>query len=262
MKVRAILLVPAALAVVIGWQLSASHVSWAKAAADKAASGVVELKVSDVKDAKGDGPDGKGNTADDTWGFWFELAHSKGKYARLDLHTSTMSEQKKKSGIQGKVTGPIGSRLPNPQDSEGWIFHSDWDGRFEGVWGDKKANQVIMYPYVEKNSHGAVAVTYKVPATGKYTVTGKVTDLQVQPQFKQHDGITWMIEVADGGKKGELIKKGDPIGDGGGRPDSAEFKAEKVSVEQGKLLRLVIHPNKWWGSDMTRVELRIERVSE
>ena len=262
MKVRVIFSVLLVLAVVSGWQLLASQASWAKAADDKAASSVVELKVSDVQNAKGDGPDGKGNTDDDTWGFWFELAHKKGQYARLDLHTTKMSEAQRKNGIKGKVTGPIGSRLPNPQDTEGWIFHSDWDGRFEGVWGDKKADQVIMYPYVEKGSHGAVAVTYKVPVTGKYTVSGKVTDIQVQPEYEQHDGITWMVEAANGGAKGKLLGKGGPIGDGHGRPDSGEFKVEKASLEAGELIRLVIHPNKWWGSDMTKVELRIERVEE
>ena len=223
---------------------------------------VVELKVADVQDIQGDGPDGKGNTADDTWGFWFELAHAKGRYVRLDLATKTMSPQQRNKGIPRKVHGPIGSRLPNPKDTEGWIFHSDWDGRFEGVGGDTKANQVIMYPYVEKNSHRAVALTYTVAVTGRYTISGKVTDLQVQPQYRQHDGFTWMIEVADGGQRGKLIKKGKPLGDGHGRPDSARFKAENVSIRRGKLLRLVIHPNNWWGSDMTRVELRIERLKE
>jgi len=260
MKVRAILPVIVVLAAMILWQLLAGHP--AGAADDKASSGAVELKVGDVYNAKGDGPDGKGNTADDTWGFWFELAHSKGKYARLDLHTTKLSEQQRKKGIPRKVTGPIGSWLPNPNDTEGWIYHSDWDGRFEGAWGDKKAKQVILYPYVEKGAHCAVAVTYKAPSAGKYTVSGKVTDLQVHPQFKQHDGASWRLEVADGGNRGKQIAKGGPFGDGHGRPDSADVKAEAFEVEKGKLIRLVIHPNKWWGSDMTKVELRIERVGD
>jgi len=227
--------------------------------ADKASDDVVTLKARDVYHHKGDGPDGKGNTADDTWQFWFELAHAKRRYARLSLHTATMSAQQKAKGIRRKITGPIASWLPNPKDTEGWIYKSDWDGRFEGIWGDKKAKQVIMYPYVEKGSHGSVALSYKVPATGSYTVWGKVTDLKVAPQFRQHDGFTWKIEVADGAKVGKAIKKWGPIGDGKGRPDSMNFKVEKLSVEKGKLIRFVCHPNKWWGSDMTKVELKIKR---
>jgi len=45
-----------------------------------------------------------------------------------------------------------------------------------------------------------------------------------------------------------------------GPRDSAELKAEKFAVARGQLIRLVIHPSRWWGSDMTKVELRIERV--
>jgi len=221
---------------------------------------VVVLKVADVRDIKGDGPDGKGNTADDKWGFWFELAHGRGTFARLRLATATMTDAQRKNGIKRKIYGPIGSWLPNPKDTEGWIYKSDWDGRFEGAWGDTKADQVIMYPYVEKGSHCSVALTYQVAVPGTYTVSGKVTDLQVHPQFKRHDGAAWKIEVADGGKRGKLIAKGGPFGDGHGRPDSAELKAEKFAVERGQLIRLVIHPNRWWGSDMTKVELRIERV--
>ncbi|HUS47616.1 MAG TPA: GDSL-type esterase/lipase family protein [Phycisphaerae bacterium] len=220
---------------------------------------VVELKFSDVLDLKGDGPDGKGNTADDMWSFKFELAHAPGTCGYLDLATQTMPEDQRKNGIRKKVTGPIASRLPNPQDSEGWIFHSDWDGRFEGVWGDKKANCVMLYPYVEKNTHSWVAVQYLVAVEGKYTVSGKVTDVEVQPQFEQHDGATLLIEVAEGDGKGELIRKVGPFGDGGDRPDSLEFKVEKIPVKRGQCLRFAIDPNEWWGSDLTKLELKIER---
>ncbi|MCE5327594.1 MAG: GDSL-type esterase/lipase family protein [Planctomycetaceae bacterium] len=235
----------------------------------KTAPKVVELTPEAVRDVQGDGPDRKGNTADDSWGFWFELVHAGNTFQRLDLATQTMSADQRQNGIvdlkakrgQKKVQGPIASKLPNPKDSEGWIFHSDWNGCFEGAWGDVKGKQVILYPYVEKNSHGAVAVTYLAPATGKYKVSGKVTDLQVQPEYAQHDGVTWKLEVAphDGGK-GVEIARGGPIGDGKGRPDSGEIKAEPAAVRQGQDIRLVIHPNKWWGSDMTKVELKIERL--
>jgi alpha-L-fucosidase 2 len=222
---------------------------------------VVELTPAIVRDIKGDGPDGAGNTMDDAWGFWFELAHKKGTFARLDLATRTMSERDRRRGRRKKIDGPIAGMLPNPKDSEGWIYHSDWNGKFEGAWGDVKDNQVILYPYVEKNSHCAVAVTYTVAVAGEYTVTGKVTDLQVHPQYKVHDGIIWIVEVATGGNAGREIARGGPIGDARGRLDSGEVRAEAFRVKQGECIRFVVHPNKWWGSDMTKVELKIERVT-
>jgi len=228
----------------------------------KTAPKKVTLTVDIVRDLKGDGPDGKGNTDDDSWQFWFELAHAPGSYGHLDLPTETMSASVRKRGIRKKVTGPIGSWMLNKEDTEGWIYHSDWDGRFEGVWGDKKANRVILYPYVEKGSHMAVAVSYLVSVAGKYTVTGKTTDLQVHPQFKQHDGASWRIEIGEGGKTSKVIARGGPFGDAGGRPDSVDVKAGPFNVKSGELVRLAIDPNKWWGSDMTKVELTIERVDK
>lgn len=209
-----------------------------------------ELKPEHVSNSKGDGPDGKGNTADDTWQFWFELAHKKGQFEPL----STFSTSVPKAGIARKVTGPVAGLLPNPDHTVGWIFHRDWDGRFEGVWADAKAGCVMLYPYVEKNAHMAVAVTYRVPADGTYDISGGVTDLLVQPQFKQHDGIEWIVETADGGKAGKKIGSGGPVGDGNGRPDSAKFSYPGVALKRGQLVRLVIHPRTWWGSDLTRVD--------
>ncbi len=214
-----------------------------------------ELKLEHVANAKGDGPDGKGNTADDTWQFWFELTHKKGHFELLSTYSTSIA----KEGIAKKVSGPIASMLPNPADTEGWIFHRDWDGRFEGAWADTKAKQIILYPYVEKNAHMAVAVSYRVPANGTYDISGGVTDLQVQPQFKQHDGIEWIIETADAGKPVKKIGSGGPVGDGNGNPDSDKFSFEKVELNKGQLVRLVIHPRKWWGSDLTRIDsFRIE----
>lgn len=198
----------------------------------------------------------KGNTANDDWGFWFELAHARGQFERLGTYSTSIP----KAGIPKKVTGPIASLLPNPEQTEGWIFHRDWDGRFEGIWADKKTNHVLAYPYVEKNAHMAVAITYRVPEDGDYDISGGLADLQVQPQFKQHDGVEWIIEIAEGGKSVKKIGNGGPLGDGGGRPDSETFAFKKVAVKKGQLVRLVIHPRKWWGSDLTRINtFRIEK---
>jgi sporulation protein YlmC with PRC-barrel domain len=209
-----------------------------------------ELTVAVVANQKGDGPDGKGNTADDTWQFWFELAHKKGAYHMLDTYSTSVP----KDGVPRKVRGPIASMLPNPEASQGWIYHRDWDGRFEGAWGDSKADTVALYPYVEKNAHCAVAVTYKVPKDGKYDISGTVTDLAVAPQFKQHDGIDWIVETAPGGgPTTRVIGKGGPVGDGNERPESQQFSFNNVELKQGQHIRLVIHPRKWWGSDLTQI---------
>ena len=228
-----------------------------------------ELTAAIVADPKGDGPDGKGNTSDDTWQFWLQLVGGQ-KYHRLGLATSTMTDEQRKSGIRDekarrgkqKVRGPIGSMLPNPGDTEGWIFHTDWDGRFEGAWGDKKANQVIMHPYTEKTDACAVAVTYTAPADGKYVVSGKVTDVQVsKAEIPNLDGITYWIDVVEPGEKettttNKPLKQG-KVGDNVG-PESEEFHLDGVDLKKGQLLRLRIDPNKFWGGDMTRVELKIE----
>jgi len=213
-----------------------------------------ELSPELIANPKGDGADGKGNTADDTWQFWFELAHKRGTYKRLTLHTKNLTDAQRKNGIRGKVTGPVASAVPNPKTTEGWILHTDWDGRFEGVWADSKTGSVLLHPYVEKGSHCAVALTYKVPKDGKYTVTGKLTDVQVNPGYHKHDGVIWKLEAAQAGEKGRELGKGGPIGDGHGRPDKAEFTIKSIALKKGELIRLVIHPNKWWGRDLTRID--------
>ena len=97
--------------------------------------------------------------------------------------------------------------------------------------------------------------------TGRYTITGTLTDLMVRPDFAKHDGFYWKVELAHDGDTGKKLAAGGPVGDGHGRPDSATFKIEKTSLRPGELIRLVIHPNRWWGTDMTRIEdLRIERL--
>ena len=210
-----------------------------------------ELKVEDLTDGKGDGADGKGNTDDDTWGFWFELAHAPGTFKRLTRHSTTVPQQ----GLPGKVTGPVASLLPNPQETSGWILHTDWDGRFEGVWGDKKAKQILAHPYVEKHAHQAVAITYKIPKDGTYVISGGITDLQIKPEYPKHDGVIWKLEAIElATKKTVELKKGEPVGDGHGRPQSASFETRKLSLKKGHLIRLVIHPNQWWGQDLTRID--------
>jgi len=175
-----------------------------------AATSCVKLTAKAVADPKGDGPDGKGNTIDDTWGFWFQLIHAP-RYRRLDIATATMPAAQKKNGIRRKVTGPIGKYRPNPDKTEGWIYHSDWDGRYEGVWGGEKVKQVLAHPYNEKTAGGAVAVTYKVPTDGTYAVTAKVTDMNPAKGHYTLTGITAIVDIVDNDAQSSLPRRPLPI---------------------------------------------------
>jgi len=225
------------------------------------AAPAASLTVADVTSVKGDGPDGKGNTGDDTWQFWFALAHAPQTFARLDVATAAMSPAARAKGVPRKIHGPIGSHLPNPEHTQGWIYHSDWDGRFEGVWGDSKASQVYAHPYVEKRAHCAVAITYRPRTGGRYDIVGKLTDVAVV-KHRLHKGIVWRVEIVPdrGGKTSpkaiRVIARGGPVGDEVG-PDSQAFSLPKVALKTGQLVRLVIDPNGWWGSDLTGIALRI-----
>lgn len=213
-----------------------------------------KLTAQAVVDPQGDGPDGKGNTADDTWQFWLQISHDHSKFIPFSTATKAMPPGQRANGIPRRVHGPIGSMLPNAGKNEGWIYHRDWDGRFEGVWGNVESGEVLAYPYVEKRDHLAVAITYKPREPGTFQTSGKIIDAMVQPQFKPHDGIDWRLEVVAGDKVDTVLAQGGPIGDGHGRPDSAAFAVLKFELKAGQRLRLVIDPRKWWGSDLTQIE--------
>ena len=216
----------------------------------------VSLAVSDISEGAGDGPDGVGNSDDDTWGFWFALAHDPKSFRRLTRHSSAVP----KAGIPGKIRGPVGSMLPNPGKTEGWILHTDWDGRFEGVWTDSETGEILVHPYVEKGAHMAVAVTYTIPADGTYAVSLGITDVQVAPDFPKHDGVIWILELIDPARaKTAEVSRGEPVGDGHGRPDSDTYVSPPQILSKGVVVRLVIHPNKWWGQDLTRIDRFVVR---
>jgi len=240
-----------------------------KPAGGGVAKSQLSLKPADVANPRGDGPDGKGNTADDTWGFWFQLIHARDEYRRLDIATASMPPRQRTGGIGRKVRGPIGGMTPNPKQTEGWIYHSDWDGRFEGFWGDSKTGQVLAHPYNEKTSGGAVAVTCRAPDDGTYRISGKITDVNVaKVKHRALTGVKWSLDVV--GTRGpdaivrvtKALKKGGPIGDAVG-PASAEFDVEGVVLKKGQLIRLTIDPNKAWGGDMTRIDyFKVARVCD
>lgn len=208
-----------------------------------------EVSAAAVASRAGDGPDQSGNTEDDTWQFWFQLVHAPSRYRRLDLHSSAHPQ-----GIPGKVTGPVASATPNPADTAGWIFHSDWDGRFEGVWGDARTGQVLAHPYNEKSSGADVAMTFRVPRDGAYDIRGRVSYLRPA-----------------GGKSGVRCKVGlcsaarDEVGadlrwltkSDVGTPEaagSAEFSIRDEPLKAGQLVMLAIDPLGHWGGDMTRID--------
>ncbi|MCE5328636.1 MAG: GDSL-type esterase/lipase family protein [Planctomycetaceae bacterium] len=232
---------------------------------------VAELTPQIVQNEKGDGPDGKGNTSDDTWQFWLELQVPRNTYHHLVLNTKTMSAQDREKGVTdptrrrgaGRIRGPVAAALPNPKDTEGWIFVQDWDARFEGVWGDLKANRILMHPYVEKNIPGGLAISFRVPADGTYEVSGKLTDLQVMGE--PGDGIEWRIELAHewtGDTSPEAyarVAKGGPFGDKVG-PASGDITGS-FEAKKADLIRLVLDPRKNWGAELTALEgFKIKRV--
>jgi len=233
-------------------------------AADKDVEPAGKLTPAVVRTSKGDGPDGVGNTRDDTWQFWFQIMHDKNLYLKLSKATEALSEEIRKNGIKRKVWGPIGSTLPNPEHSEGWIYHSDWDGKREGVWGDVKAGQVLVVPYQEKADGGAICITYRIPADGKYAVTGKATDLEVDKTHRMATGARVFVDITstkDGKthRTGKRIVKPVAFGDKLG-PVSVEFKSDPVTLKTGQLVRLVIDPVKVAYRDVTAVEFEVTPV--
>ncbi len=50
------------------------------------------------------------------------------------------------------------------------------------------------------------------------------------------------------------------VSDGGGRADGGDVDVKEIEVKKGQLIRFVIHPRGWWGSDLTAIEnLKIEK---
>jgi hypothetical protein len=84
----------------------------AKKPADSDSGLVVKLKPSDITNRQGDGPDGRGNSADDTWQFWYEEA------VHRDFHH-------------------LNSHYRNP-GLHGWSHNHNMDTSYEGVWGEPK----------------------------------------------------------------------------------------------------------------------------
>lgn len=230
-------------------------------------AGSAELRPADVVSVNGDGPDGKGNTKDDTWQFWFQLVRSV-EYRRLDIATATMTADQRQNGIrdktarkghQGKVQGPIGQWMP--KGSEGWIYHSDWDGRGEGVWGNEAEKSVLAHPYNEKTDGGAVAVTYTVPEDGKYDISVQVTDKAVVESLTGISMIVDVVELKGNDATGAALQVlgNEKVGDKVGPPTKA-LSLKAVVLKKGQLVRLVIDPNKNWGADLTQIDcFKIEK---
>ena len=232
------------------------------------AASAAELKASDIADTKGDGPDKKANTADDTWQFWYQYDTRSG-YGCFGTYC------KQPKGVA------------DAKNVEGWVYSmtEDWSPDFEGIWGNKSNGQMHAHPYTHHGLHASVAITYKVPEDGEYNISGGITDMFVMKkspdgvfkkvetpdgrtifylpkQPKNEDGVIWVVEVVTDGKaaKGKELGRGQPIGDTNAK-DSTTFKIEKAALKKGELVRFVIDPNKWWGTDMTRIDsFKVEPV--
>lgn len=230
----------------------------------KYAGGSLILTPEVAANPHGDGPDGKGNTGDDTWQFWLQIIHDRNLFIHLDLATKIQPDAIRQNGIRRKVWGPLGKSLPNPEQTEGFIYHSNWNGQREGVWGDSKAKQVLVVPYQEKGDGGALAVTCTIPAAGKYLISGKATDLEVDTEHKFSDGIRVSVEVTDTGN-GKTIRRMrkvlvKPIAFGDKGPGSVEFKSDPVAIEKGQLVFVMIDPVKIAYKDLVALELKITPV--
>jgi hypothetical protein len=197
----------------------------------------ITLKAADIVLRGGDGADSLGNTADDTWQFWYE------EVVNRDFH-----------------------RLNSYYDNkrfEGWSLDHDMDTKYEGVWANQKTGAIFIHPYVEKSDHRGMALSCRVKTAGVYRIRGALTDVEVDSDAPKHDGISWRVDVARAGEIGRKVGNGGPIGDGHGRPDSATFAIDSVTLKAGDMVRLVILPNKWWGRDLTRIdEFTIEFVGK
>jgi hypothetical protein len=227
-----------------------------KPAATEQADKPGHLTAAVITNDKGDGPDGKGNTADDTWQFWFQFDTRSG-YGVLSVYKK----------------GP--TQAPDGQNVAGWVYSdsrsvsrhgrvspaADWSPEYEGVWGNTKNGQMHVHPYTHHGLHASLAITYKVPEDGVYNISGGITDVIVLKKAPQ-DGVIWIVETVTDGKaaKGTELGRGNPIGDTNEK-DSTTFTIEKASLKKGELVRFVIDPNKWWGTDMTRIDyFRVEKA--
>jgi len=232
------------------------------------AAWAAELKATDIANEKGDGPDGKANTADDTWQFWYQYDTRSG-YGCFGTYC------KQPKGVA------------DAKNVEGWVYSmtEDWSPDFEGIWGNKSNGQMHAHPYTHHGLHASVAITYKVPEDGEYNISGGIADMLVikkspdgvaktvqtpdgrtivytAKQPKNEDGVIWIVEVVTDGKaaSGKELGRGKPIGDTNEK-DSTTFSIEKASLKKGDLVRFVIDPNKWWGTDMTRIDsFKIEKA--
>ena len=187
---------------------------------------VVKLKASDITNPRGDGPDGRGNSGDDTWQFWYE------EVVHRDFHRLNSYYR---------------------HSFNGWSHNHNMETEIEGIWGEPKTGIIYIHPYAGRNDHRAIALTWTVPKTGVYTITGEVTDVMIDKPSGKADGIIWRIERATDGKRGKLLKRGGPVGDGVG-PPSAKFSVENVKLKRGELLRLVVDPNGHSHHDMTKID--------
>ncbi len=216
---------------------------WKRPAAEQ----VRWLQPAEVCDPSGSGPDGVGNSQDDPWQFWYEDPSGR-SFRRLNIYVDNIYQDEH-------------GRVDQQRSLQGWSHDRLLDMRYEGVWANPHTGVVLVHPYAQNNRHYAVAVSYRVPQSGRYNINAELTDAAVV-KFRLHDGIRWRVERALGGAAGRVLSRGGPIGDRLG-PESQRITIRAVQLNQGDLVRLVIDPGRWWGTDETRIDsFHIRRVKE
>ena len=188
----------------------------------------------------GNGADYVGNTADDAWNFWYEDADNPNNFGLLSQY----------------VTSP--AYLPSPATTSGWVFATGdpWDARFEGVWGDPTHDAMYMHPWYH-GSHNIlpmdVAITYKVPTTGLYTIEVSAADENIVAGGGIYDGQTIKLEKTSNPQTGPTEVFGSVlIGDQSG-PATASLQYTNVSLTAGEYVRLRVNGNTNWSGDMTQI---------
>jgi hypothetical protein len=100
---------------------------------------------------------------------------------------------------------------------------------------------------------GGVAVAWQSPLSGIVSVNGRVADAHVGCG----DGVDWSLELCRPDSV-QVVGQGS-IAEGGAQAfaDVAANRLEKVDVQMGDLLRLVVRPKANYGCDMTTIELEV-----
>ena len=116
------------------------------------------------------------------------------------------------------------------------------------VPGNLRARSVAVHPPPEM----AVAVAWKSPLTGRFSISGRISDAHTGG-----DGVVWTVE-RHGSPNGAILAQGSIPSSGSQPLDIGSYPTlADVSVDQGDTLRIVIWPGGDFVCDLTRIEFQI-----